>query len=144
MLNNLTMHGNIVRNINIKEVGAKKTSLAEFVIACSNGKGDYENNVFLDCKAWGAKAEFVATYFTKGKGIIVAGVLQQENWDDKESGKKRSKLVLNVSEAHFAGGAKGDDIKTEAPIDMNSPIGPDDIPFVVGLCLLSYPILSMI
>jgi len=125
-LNQTTLQGNIIRDIELKSVGEKNTSLASFTVACSNGKDKWENVVFMNCKAWGKTGEFISTYFQKGSKIIVTGVLKQDEWDDKETGKKRTSFSLDVKEAHFGGdAAKG---KKEAPV-ASKPMGTDEVPF---------------
>lgn len=130
-LNLTALQGNIVFDIEYKEVGDKKTPLSTLTVACSNGTGDYENTVFMSCKAWGKTATFINNYFKKGSKIIVSGKLEQDNWLDKDSGAKRSKLVLNVRDADFAGDKKGAGGGASVPSTTvaTAPMGHDDIPF---------------
>lgn len=53
-----------------------------------------EETAWVDMTVWGDLAEHVAASCTKGTRIIATGRLKQEEWDDKETGKKRSKLTL--------------------------------------------------
>lgn len=53
---------------------------------------------FLDCKVWREAAEHVAESLDKGSRVIVCGRLKQESWEDKQTGQKRSKFVLDVDE----------------------------------------------
>jgi single-stranded DNA-binding protein len=38
---------------------------------------------------------------TKGQEILVEGALRQENWEDKETGKNRSKLFVKADRWQF-------------------------------------------
>lgn len=53
---------------------------------------------FLDCKVWRDPAEHAAESLDKGMRVIVTGRLKQESWEDKQTGQKRSKFVLDVEE----------------------------------------------
>ena len=128
MRNNTSLDGYIARMDELKAVGGNSTSLLGFTVACTNGKGEYENTVFLDCTAWGKTGEMVNQYFSKGKPICVTGELKQENWEDKESGKKRSKIVLNVNRVDFPIGKANDGgSNTSAP--AVAKMATDEIPF---------------
>lgn len=64
---------------------------------------------FIGCFAWGAKGEAFAKYHRKGRMACVEGELVQETWDDKTTGKKTSKIRVQVSEFHFTGQPKLED-----------------------------------
>lgn len=53
---------------------------------------------FLGCTVWRDQAEHVAESLTKGARVIVVGRLRTERWDDKTTGEKRSRMVLDVEE----------------------------------------------
>jgi single-strand DNA-binding protein len=62
-----------------------------------------EKVTFVDCRAWRGTAETVAKHFTKGKPILIQGELAQEEWEDKETGKKRRKTLILIDRFEFAG-----------------------------------------
>ena len=49
---------------------------------------------FFDVVAWRKTAENAAGILEKGLPVIVTGRLEQQTWQDKETGKNRSKVVL--------------------------------------------------
>jgi len=49
------------------------------------------------------KAETIAKYLSKGKPLYVAGRLKLDQWDDKESGQKRSKMKVVLESFQFIG-----------------------------------------
>lgn len=59
---------------------------------------------FVDTTSFGRTAEFISKYFRKGESILVEGRLRQDTWEDKTTGQKRSKIVVVVDNARFAGG----------------------------------------
>jgi single-strand DNA-binding protein len=82
---------------------------------------------FVSCTAWRQLAENIAESLTRGARVILAGRLRTERWDDKASGEKRSRIVLDVQgcgpELSFAtatvrkmsrNGAPGDDQWSQA------------------------------
>lgn len=51
---------------------------------------------YLDCTAWRYLAENVAESLAKGVRVVVTGRLRTDRWDDKETGQKRSRMVLDA------------------------------------------------
>ena len=66
-----------------------------------------EDVLFLECVLWGKTAELAGEYLAKGKQVLFGGRLKQENWEDKNGGGKRSKIVLNVDTMQFLGSPGG-------------------------------------
>lgn len=66
---------------------------------------------FIDCTAFGKSAESIGKFFTKGRPILIEGKLRFEQWEDKQSGQKRSKIKVVVDQWNFcdsrAGGGEG-------------------------------------
>jgi single-strand DNA-binding protein len=60
-----------------------------------------DDTTFIDCKAFGSKAEFISGHFRKGDPIWLTGRLSNDEWDDKETGKKRSKLEVLIGQCGF-------------------------------------------
>ncbi len=60
-----------------------------------------EETTFVDCGAFGRTAEVINQYMKKGKPIFVEGRLKLDQWQDKESGAKRSKLSVVVESFEF-------------------------------------------
>jgi single-strand DNA-binding protein len=79
--------------------------VASFTVASTprqldKASGEWKDGTptFLDCRIWREPAENVVQSLARGARVIVSGRLRQENWEDKQSGQKRSKLVLDVDE----------------------------------------------
>jgi single-strand DNA-binding protein len=90
--------------------------------------GQWESRgVFLDCKAFSKVGEAIAAKFHKGQPITIIASLDQDEWNDKQTGAKRSKLVFCVENYEFVDGydygngpGKKDDAG-EAPPTENIP-----------------------
>ena len=89
----------IASDIEVKEFGEYK--VAEFSIAYDTGFGEKKKPCFIQSKAWGKTGELISQHLSKGKQIYVVGEIEQDTWDDKDSGAKRSKLTLNVDKFNF-------------------------------------------
>lgn len=72
-----------------------------------NSTGEWVDapTTFHDVKVWGAQAENLAESLTKGTEAIVVGQMETETWTDKDSGERRSRNVVVVSERFGAIGA---------------------------------------
>lgn len=94
-----------------------------------------EEATFLECVAWNKTAELIGQYTRKGSEILVDGELKQENWEDKMTQRKRSKLVLVVGTVQFgsrpeAGSQQPAPSPTPTAAAAPAPAGePDDVPF---------------
>lgn len=66
-----------------------------------------EEVTFVNCTAFGRTAEVAGEYLTKGRQILIEGYLKLEQWDDRESGQKRSKLKVIVDQLTMLGSKPG-------------------------------------
>jgi single-strand DNA-binding protein len=106
IMNNTTVVGNLVADPEIKyfDSGTVKTS---FTVAINrtwtDSKGEkQEQTSFLDCYSWRYLAEDIARVLEKGSRVSVTGRIEQQTWEDKESGQKRSKIVLVADDVAVA------------------------------------------
>lgn len=63
-----------------------------------------ERTTWVDVECWGRTAENVAKYCRKGRQVLVEGSLQEDRWEDKETGQKRSALKVRAFRVEFLGG----------------------------------------
>jgi single-strand DNA-binding protein len=152
-LNKVMLIGNLTRDPEVKHTPSGKI-VAEFGLAINrtwtNDQGQkQEDTTFVDVTFWGRQAEFAQQYLTKGRPVYIEGRLQLDSWDDKETGKKRSKLRVVGETFQFldskpggGGGSYSERPKQQssAPQRSGSPQGAsaapaqdfqedDDIPF---------------
>jgi len=95
--------GNLVRDCETRTTGTGM-AVVRFTVAVTTKGKDREDTAFIDCTCFDKRGEAFAKYHRKGARVIVDGRIQQENWDDKATGQKRSKLSVIVNDWHFAGG----------------------------------------
>ena len=97
----LTITGNLTNDPELRFIPSGK-ALATFTVVSSKSTklsdGTWENTdtTFWEVKCWGKTAENVAESLTKGMSVIVSGSAVQENWEDKNTGQKRSKISVTA------------------------------------------------
>lgn len=62
--------------------------------------GNYINNA-IDVEIWGKSAEIVYDKLKKSDSLFVTGNIRRNEWQDKETGDKRSKHALSVVRFEF-------------------------------------------
>lgn len=81
-----------------RSVGQNNTSIATFSLCTSepipNSK-DYKST-WHNIKCWGKTADRAYDDIRKGDEVFVSGKIEQESWDDKASGKKQYRTVINA------------------------------------------------
>ncbi len=95
-LNKVQLIGNLTRDPELRHT-PKGTAVSEISLAINrvwnNDQGQkQEETTFVEVTLWGRQAELAQQYLTKGRPVYIEGRLQLDSWDDKETGKKRSKL----------------------------------------------------
>ena len=122
MINKLIYEGRLTADPELRQTQSGVANLF-FTVAWSEKYKEVEKKCFLQCKAWRGTAEFIAKYFTKGQGISLVGKLSTEEWT-AEDGSKRSRIVLDVEEAHFYGSKRDNEGTTAAaPTGTTAPVG---------------------
>ncbi len=111
-LNRVILIGNITKDIELTYTGSG-TALVSNSIAINSVRIVNEQKVeevtFVEITVWGKQAETLSTYQTKGSNILVEGRLKQDNWEDKTTGAKRSKLTVVAERITFLGSPKKDE-----------------------------------
>jgi single-strand DNA-binding protein len=107
--------GRLTRDPEIKEFGWGKVANIGFAVnkrQKNKDTGQWEEvPVWLDLKAFSSEkgrklADFAQNYLKKGSQVFVEGHLVLEQWEAKDGGGKRSKLVINVDDFQFVGGKR--------------------------------------
>jgi len=110
-LNKVMLIGNLTRDPEIKYT-PKGTAIADIGLAVNRNytteSGEKREEVtFIDVTLWGRVAEIVGEYCKKGRPLFVEGRLQLDQWDDKQTGQKRSKLKVVGDNIQLLGGREG-------------------------------------
>jgi single-strand DNA-binding protein len=93
-----------------------------------------EETTFVEVEAWGPQAETISKYVKKGSPLLVEGRLRMDQWDDKQTGQKRTRLVVVCENAKFVGAPPRDieglePSKPEAASQEDIVPPEDDVPF---------------
>lgn len=104
-LNQVNIAGTLTRDAEVKFT-PKGKAVASFSLAINhvwrNEAGEKQEDVtFVDCEAWGRTAEIIGEHTSKGHTIYISGHLKLDQWDDKETGKKRSRLKVVADKFEF-------------------------------------------
>jgi single-strand DNA-binding protein len=107
-MNRVTLMGNLTRDPSLRNLSTG-SDVAEFGLAINeavmskDGKRD-EKVCFVDIVVWNAQAKACAEHLHKGARALVEGKLQFDEWNDKATGDKRSRLRVRADRVHFVGG----------------------------------------
>lgn len=66
-----------------------------------------EETCFVDVVVFGRQAETCNEYLRKGRPVFLEGRLNFNQWEDRESGQKRSKLEVVAENVQFLGSRDG-------------------------------------
>ncbi len=118
-LNKVMLIGNLTRDPELRYT-PKGTAVADIGLAVnrvwSNDQGQrQEETTFVYVTLWGRQAELAQQYLAKGRGAYIEGRLQMDTWEDKETGKKRSKLKVIGENLQFLPDGKGGSTPPQAP-----------------------------
>lgn len=140
-LNKVMLIGNLTRDPEIRHT-AKGTAVAEISLAINRTWSDdsgqkQEETTFVEVTLWGKTAELAEKYLTKGRPVYIEGRLQLDSWDDKETGKKRSKLKVVGDTMQFIsdGRNRSEQAPAQRPApshmndDLDRPADDEEIPF---------------
>ncbi|HEX6416203.1 MAG TPA: single-stranded DNA-binding protein [Candidatus Saccharimonadales bacterium] len=106
-INQVILMGRLTRDPEVRTTTTGKT-ITSFSIAVDRG-GQEDQADFFDVTAWEKLGELVSQYLSKGRRCLVQGRLRQDSWDDKETGKKRSKVEVVATDVTFLDGPNGGD-----------------------------------
>ena len=103
--NKVILMGNLTRDPEVRYTSSG-TAIAKLGLAVNryyrNQEGQQqEETTFVDVDAFGKQAETIGQYLKKGRPIMVEGRLKLDQWDDKQTGQKRSKLGVTLENFQF-------------------------------------------
>ncbi len=119
-INQVILMGRLTRDPDMRSTSSGKT-VTSFSLAVDRQTQDDQAD-FFDITAWEKLGELVNQYLSKGRRCLVQGRLRQDSWDDKETGKKRSKVEVVATDVTFLDGPGGDNNGggSSAPAKSNS------------------------
>jgi len=119
-INNVNISGNVTRDAELNQ----PRTCAKFSVAVSTWSKDGDKTAFVDCKILGKRADSLSSYIGKGAKVAISGRLDQSTWQDKSTGKNRSKLEVIVNEIEFLGSEtrKSQPAQTESRSQRNAKV----------------------
>jgi single-strand DNA-binding protein len=150
--NKVILAGNLTRDPELRYT-PKGTAIAKFGLAINRTwkteTGETKEEVtFVDVDAFGRQAEVVAQYMKKGRPFLVEGRLKLDQWEDKNTHQKQSKLKVVLEGFSFIdtkgaeGGVPSDVPRPRPAVAAAAPAGApaaaeseapepeqDDVPF---------------
>lgn len=115
-LNSVQLAGNLTRDPEVRYT-PKGLAIAKFGLAINRKWKDQvgelkEEVTFVDVDSFGKLAEVIAQYFKKGSRIFITGRLKTDQWEDKQTRQRRTKLCVVAETFQFVDRADG---KSSAP-----------------------------
>jgi single-strand DNA-binding protein len=156
-INRVILTGNLTFDPELRSLPSG-TSVCKLRVATNSRKkngatGEWEDKAnYFDVTVWGAQGENCARYLSKGRPVAIDGRLEWSEWQDKDTGKNRSKVEIVAETVQFLGGRDdaggqggGFTPRSDVPVDTGdfapAPVGggaspapapapaDDDIPF---------------
>jgi len=104
--NKVILAGNLTRDPELRYTPSG-TAIAKFGLAVNRKWKDSQTNemkeevTFVDIDAFGRQAETIGQYLKKGRPILIEGRLKLDQWDDKQTQQKRSRLGVVLESFNF-------------------------------------------
>src|SRR3954465_2731987 len=124
--NKVILAGNLTRDPELRYT-PKGTAVAKIGLAINRKWKDdtgqqKEEVTFVDVDAFGRQAEVISQYLKKGRPILVEGRLKLDQWDDKQTNQKRSRLGVVLESFQFldsGANREGGGFASEGPADAS-------------------------
>ena len=100
-MNTVSMTGTLVRDPELKGSGDKK--VCRMRVGELNG-GD--SKLFVNVAAFGRQATTCDKHLAKGRHVAVSGRLRMREWEDEDSGEKRTEYSIAADRVDFLPGGK--------------------------------------
>jgi single-strand DNA-binding protein len=137
-INRVCISGNLTRDPEMRSTGSGM-AIMQLRMAVNDRRknpqsGEWEDAPnYVGVVVFGQRAESLSRFLSKGSKIIVDGKLRWSEWDDKNTGEKRSKLEVVADDIDFASGrgegGGGGGYSAPAPSTSSAPEFDEDIPF---------------
>ncbi len=104
-INRVIISGNLTRDPELRATNSG-SSILSFGVAVNDRRrnqqtGEWEDVPnFVDCVVFGARAEPLSRFLSKGSKVAIEGKLRYSSWETKD-GQRRSKLEVVVDEVEF-------------------------------------------
>lgn len=122
-INRVTITGNLTRDpeLNVSQGG---TAVLRLGVAVNDRRRNPQTQQwedkpnYVDCVMFGNRAQSVQPHLSKGMKVAIAGKLSWSQWQDRQSGQRRSKLEVVIDDLEFMSSGRGRNV---GPAPMEPP-----------------------
>ena len=137
-MNSSVLMGRLTKDIELKFAAGSGNAIAKFTVAVNrnfkNAEGGYDAD-FINCLAFGKRAETISQYFHKGQRILLRGRIQTGSYDAQDGTKRYTTEVL-VEDFSFIENNNQSNNQANTSIDDGihydddiTPVDDGDMPF---------------
>lgn len=135
-INQVILMGRLTRDPEQRTTASGKNVVSFSIAVDRVGQDDQAD--FFNITAWEKLGDLVMQYLKKGRRVLVQGRLRQDSWEDKETGKRQSRIEVTATDVTFLDGPNNDG-GSQKPVSNNKeeivtaiddkPIDLSEIPF---------------
>lgn len=93
--------GNLTKEPDLRRT-AKGSPTCDLTVAVNrSGSNGQEKTSFIEVTVWGKSAENCQKYLSKGSRIYIEGYIDQDRWQDRNTGANKSKLKVVAEKVLF-------------------------------------------
>ena len=118
-INRVTITGNLTRDPDLRSTAGGMPVLGFGVAVNDRRKNqqtgeweDYPN--FIDCTMFGARAQSISRFLSKGSKVAIEGKLRWSQWE--RDGQKRSKIEVIIDEIEFMSRGDHPEVQVSQPV----------------------------
>lgn len=125
-INRVTITGNLTRDPEL-QAAQSGTQILRIGVAVNERVKNQQTQQwedranFVDCVMFGNRAQGVAPYLHKGDKVAIEGRLRWSQWQDRDTGKNRSKLEVIVDEIDLMQQSQGQGGYQQQPQGYQQP-----------------------
>ena len=112
-INQVILLGRLTRDPEQRTTASGK-NVVSFSIAVDRQSQDDQAD-FFNITAWDKLGDLVMQYLSKGRRVLIQGRLRQDSWEDKDTGKRQSRIEVTASDVTFLDGPSGDNSGSAVP-----------------------------
>ena len=136
-INRAVLSGNLTANPELRSLPSG-SSVCSVRLACNTRRKDSASGEWVDrpnfftINIFGAQAENVARYLSKGSGLVVDGRLEWREWEAADGGNRQAVEIIADTVAFLPDGrerSNGAASGEQVTADVAAGEGDDDIPF---------------
>ena len=95
-INQVILLGRLTRDPEQRTTASGK-NVVSFSIAVDRQSQDDQAD-FFNITAWDKLGDLVMQYLSKGRRVLIQGRLRQDSWEDKDTGKRQSRIEVTASD----------------------------------------------